>query len=99
MTNVTGFTAAGTAVHGALPRDGDYVAHVSEDGGQQSVWMGQVAGAGQVQIIPPAPVSYEGLTFNRDGNFLYYVQADKDTPRGALYQIPAVGGSARKVLS
>jgi Tol biopolymer transport system component len=99
VMNVTRFTATGKAVHAAISPDGNYVAHVSDDAGQQSVWMGQVAAAGQVQIVSPAPVRYEGLTFNRDGNFLYYVQSDKDTPRGALYQIPALGGSARKVLS
>ncbi len=99
VMNVGRFTATGKAVHAAISPDGNYVAHVSEDSGQQSVWIGQVAAASQVQIIQPAPVRYEGLTFNQDGNFLFYVVSDKDNPRGALYQIPALGGSARKVLN
>ena len=99
VMNVARFTATGKAIHAAISPDGNYVAHVSEDAGQQSVWIGQVAAASQVQIIPATTVRYEGLTFNQDGNFLFYVMSDKDNPRGALYQIPALGGAARKVLS
>ncbi|HEY6120532.1 MAG TPA: serine/threonine-protein kinase, partial [Pyrinomonadaceae bacterium] len=56
VMSVTRFTATGKAVHAAISPDGNYVAHVADDGGQQSVWMGQVAANSQVQIIPPAPV-------------------------------------------
>ncbi len=97
--NVTRFTATGKAVHAAMSPDGKYVAHVADDAGQQSVWIGQVAAPGQVQIIPPAAVQYRGLSFTRDGTFLFFVADDKDNPRGALYQIPALGGAARKILA
>ncbi len=96
--NVTRFTATGKATHAAISPDGRYVAHVSEEGGQQSVWLGQVAAASQAQVIPPAEVEYVGLVFTSDGQFLYYVAADKNNARGALYQIPVLGGAARKIL-
>jgi eukaryotic-like serine/threonine-protein kinase len=99
VMEVTRFTSTGKAVHAAISPDGNYVAHVAEDGGQQSVWIGQVAAAGQVQIIGPSSARYGGLTFSNDGNFLFFVQADKDNPRGALFQIPALGGTSRKVLN
>ncbi|MGH9968149.1 MAG: protein kinase domain-containing protein [Pyrinomonadaceae bacterium] len=97
--NVTRFTATGRAVHAAVSPDGKYVAHVADDAGQQSVWIGQVAAVSQVQIIQPAAVQYRGLSFTRDGNFLFFVADDKDNPRGALYQIPALGGAPRKILA
>ena len=99
VMNVMRFTATGKALHAAISPDANYVAHVADDGGRQSVWMGQVATSSQVQIIPPAAVRYDGLTFTRDGNFLYFVSADKDNPKGALYQIPTLGGAPRKILS
>ncbi|MEP6637414.1 MAG: protein kinase, partial [Acidobacteriota bacterium] len=95
---VTRFTATGRAVHAAISPDGKYIAHVADEAGEQSIWMGQVAAASQIQIVSPAAVQYRGLTFTRDGDFLYFVSADKNTPKGALYQIPVFGGSARKIM-
>ncbi len=99
VMKVARFTATGKAVHAAISPDGNYVAHVADEAGQQSVWIGQVAAASQVQIIPPSAVRYGGLTFTQDGNFLYFVQSDNNNPRGALYQIPVLGGVARKILT
>jgi eukaryotic-like serine/threonine-protein kinase len=97
--NVTRFTATGKAVHAAISPDGRYVAYVSEEAGQQSVWMGQVVASSQVQIIPPAAVQYRGLTFTPDGEFLYFVAVDQNNSNGALYQLPVLGGVARKILA
>ena len=97
--NVTRFTANGKAVHAAISPDGRYVAYVEEEAGQQSVWIGQVAASSQVQIIAPAEVQYRGLNFTRDGEFLYFVAFDKSNPNGALYQLPVLGGGARKILT
>jgi TolB protein len=43
-------------------------------------------------------VQYLGLVFTSDGQFLYFVAADKNNSRGALYQIPVLGGASRKIL-
>jgi len=99
VMSVSRFTATGKAVHAAISPDGNYVAHISDEGGQQSVWVGQVAAASQVQILPPAQVRYQGLTFTKDGNFIYFVSLDKDNPKGALYQVPTLGGVPRKILT
>ncbi|MCM3903069.1 MAG: protein kinase [Pyrinomonadaceae bacterium] len=96
--NVTRFTANGKAVHAAISPDGRHVAYVEEEAGQQSVWIGQVAASSQVQIIAPAEVQYRGLSFTRDGEFLYFVAVDKSNSNGALYQLPVLGGVARKML-
>ena len=99
VMSVTRFTSAGKAIYAAISPDGKYVAHISDEAGQQGVWIGQVAANSQVQIIQPGPVQYRGVSFSRDGNFLYFVQSDKDNPTGALFQIPALGGTARKILT
>jgi Tol biopolymer transport system component len=48
--------------------------------------------------VPTAPVIYLGITFSRDGDYVYYVSRDPHSPIAALYQIPVLGGSPRHVL-
>jgi len=92
-------TNTGKATRAAISPDGKYVVYVVDDGGQQSLWMSQVATLSQVQMVSPADVVYRGVTFSHDGNFIYYVAWDeKNNPRGALYQTPILGGSSRKLF-
>ena len=96
---ITRLTNTGKATRAAISPDGKYVVYVVDDGGQQSLWMSQVATLSQVQIVPPAEVVYRGVTFSHDGNFIYYVvQDEKNNPKGMLYQVPLLGGSARKLF-
>lgn len=95
---VTRFTATGKAVHAAISPDGKYVAHVADEAGLQSIWIGQVAAASQAQIVPPAAAHYRGLSFSRDGEFLYFVAAGGDNAKGAMFQVPVLGGPPRKIL-
>jgi serine/threonine protein kinase/Tol biopolymer transport system component len=95
---ITRLTSTGKATHAAISPDAKYVAYAQDEEGQQSLWMAQVAVSSNAQIVPPAEVSYLGVTFSRDGNFIYYVRSDKDNRSGALYQMPVLGGSARKLL-
>jgi Tol biopolymer transport system component len=73
------------------------VVHSQEDAGRQSLWLKQVATLSEVQIVPPAEVTYLGGTFTPDGSYLYYVMEEKNRSSG-VYQIPAVGGTPRKIL-
>ncbi|HJZ81542.1 MAG TPA: hypothetical protein VKD91_14395, partial [Pyrinomonadaceae bacterium] len=91
-------TSTGQVNHAAISPDGKYVVYVRNEGDKESLWMTQVAASSNVQIVPPAEVHYHGITLSHDGNFIYYVRLDKDNPEGALYQTPAFGGNARKLL-
>jgi WD40 repeat protein len=84
-------TTDGKAESVAISPDGKYFAYVIEEGGRQSLWVRQVAAVNNVQIVAPADVEYNGLTFSPDGNFIYYVQGD------VLYQTATFGGSTRKL--
>jgi eukaryotic-like serine/threonine-protein kinase len=96
--NITRLTNTGKAGRAAISPDGRYVAYVKDDAGKQSLWLILVATISEEQIVPPAAVNYRGLTFSRDGIFLYYVRDDQDNRSGALYQKPVLGGDARKLL-
>jgi Tol biopolymer transport system component/DNA-binding winged helix-turn-helix (wHTH) protein len=91
-------TTNGKAARTALSPDGKYLVHVMEDGGRQSLWVRQVAATNNVQIVAPAAVQYRGVTFSQDGNHVYYVVYDKLTNPSLLYQIPALGGTPRRLL-
>nr|MBA2340091.1 PD40 domain-containing protein [Pyrinomonadaceae bacterium] len=96
---ITRLTATGTSTDAAISPDGKYVVHIVNDGGKQSLWGRQIATSSNVQIIQPAEVQYQGLTFSPDGNYVYYIASDESNPIGALYQVPALGGTPRKLIA
>jgi Tol biopolymer transport system component len=92
-------TTSGKASDAAISPDGKYVAHVKNDAGQQSLWLRQVATTSDTQIVPPSTLDYSGITFSKDGNYIYYVQGEFNNPVSrTLYQVPALGGASRKVI-
>jgi Tol biopolymer transport system component/DNA-binding winged helix-turn-helix (wHTH) protein len=91
-------TAYGKNVLPTLSPDGEYVAYVLDDAGKQSLWIMQVETKSCVQIIAPTEVSYNSVTFAPDGKFLYYDITDKQY-QSALYQVPILGGTPRKILT
>jgi eukaryotic-like serine/threonine-protein kinase len=95
---ITRLTSTGQVNHAAISPDGKYVVYVQNEGEQEALWITQVAVSSTVRIVPLAERHYQGITFSHDGNFIYYVRIDKDNPSGALYQMPALGGNARKLL-
>src|SRR5262245_43032662 len=91
-------TTSGKASDAAISPDGKYVAHVKNDAGQQSLWLRQVVTTSDTQIVPPSPQSYFGITFSKDGNYIYYTLGERNNPARTLYQVPALGGASRKVI-
>jgi TolB protein len=71
---------------------------VQDDGGQQSLWTRQVATQSNVEIVAPAAVTFDSLTFSPDGNYIYYSVSSQDIPQRALFQAPTLGGAPKKVL-
>jgi serine/threonine protein kinase len=92
-------TSTGTADKAAISPDGKYLVHVASESGQQSLRVRQVNTNSDVQIVPPSDVQYAGLTFSRDGDFIYYVAAEKNSSPSNLYQIPVLGGNERRLFS
>lgn len=77
------------SVAAAISPDGKYVAHV-----QQGLWVIHIGTNSSVQVLPPSNVGYGSLTFSKDGSYIFYVQND-----GVLFQVPVLGGEAKKVLA
>src|SRR3989441_4438531 len=95
----TRLTTSGKASDAAISPDGKYVAHVKSDAGQRSLWLRLVAAMSDTQIVPPSQQNYYGITFSKDGNYIYYVMGESNNPTTrALYQVPLFGGASQKVI-
>ncbi len=91
-------TDSGNAVDVAISPDGRYIVYALAQGEKQSLWVRQTATESTVQVLPPDEVSFTGLTFSRDGNYLYFNHSDKSTSYyNLLYRMPVLGGSARLI--
>jgi len=96
---MTRLTTSGTVQNAALSPDGKYVANVVKEASKYSLWVRQVATGSDVQIVAPLPTPFRGVGFSPDGNYVYYVNQETGGPGySVLYQIPVLGGSARKLL-
>lgn len=89
----------GKVLEAMLSPDGKYIVYAVTESGKQSVWMRQVSVAGSIQIIEPSDYGYGGFTFSPDGEHIYYLTYDSRNRETALFQIPVLGGTPRKLLS
>lgn len=95
--SVTKFTNVGNAIDAAISPDGKYVVYAAAEGGAQSLWVKQTATGSVVQILPSSEVSFQGLSFSPDGNFIYYNLWDRKSV-GVIYRISTMGGLATKII-
>lgn len=96
---ITKLTTTGKARYPAISPDGKYVAFIAFEVEGASLWIRQMATASTQPLIPASGASYQGLAFSPDGNYLYYAAVEKGGREVTLYQMPALGGAARKVLT
>jgi Tol biopolymer transport system component len=96
---ITQVTSNGKAAMVAISPDGRYVAYLLADGEKRSLWLRQVATGSDVQVFPPEAVRFAGLSFSRDGNYLYFTRSDKTSfYEDYLYQMPVLGGPQRQLI-
>jgi serine/threonine protein kinase len=89
--------STGKIFAGLISPDGKHLVYGVEDAGKQSIWVRQVAAtSSNVQIVPLSEATYANFRFTGDGNYLYFNRRDKNGP-DSLYQMPALGGMARKI--
>jgi Tol biopolymer transport system component len=90
----SGAVAAGSA---ALSPDGRYVAY-AQLGGGQGLWLRQIATSTDVAVRPPERANFDGITFSRDGSFIYYSMYPVGDNMATLYRVPVIGGAPQKLL-
>jgi eukaryotic-like serine/threonine-protein kinase len=81
-----------------LSADGRYLAYVTERERKNSLSVRQVRTGSDVVIVPESETQVSGITFSPDGDYLYYLNRDPDSPNySALFQVASLGGAPRKV--
>ena len=91
--SLTRLTTNGTSFDPAISRDGKMIAYAAAVGGfDKDIWVQQVAGGKAIQITHEK----EGAVapaFSPDGSQIAY------SSRGGIYEMPALGGDARLIVS
>jgi len=96
---ITRLTDNGKADFVTISPDGRYIGYVLVDGEQQSLWVRNVASKSDAQVLAPDVVSFAGLSFSPDGNYLYFARSDKTTENYRyLYVMPVLGGAPRQLV-
>jgi len=94
---ITRLTSSGKVADIAMSPDGKYVAYVIEDAGKRTIRLRQTATASDVEIVAPDENQIGSLSFTPDGNYVYFLKVVQNL--GTLYQIPALGGQAKRIVS
>lgn len=95
----TRLTNTGQVLRAAVSPDGKYVAYIQSARGQESLWLRQVDRASGIEIVPPSVGHFIGITFFPDSGSIFYVKYGGETVGTGLYQVPVLGGAARKLLT
>jgi eukaryotic-like serine/threonine-protein kinase len=97
-------TNAGTSVCSAISADGKLVAHAEEQNGKQQLVVTSNITSESSVAVPADDVQYLGITFSRDGSYLYFTRKEKsaDTQKeksgdGTLYRLAWPGTNPIKL--
>ncbi|HXI30846.1 MAG TPA: protein kinase, partial [Vicinamibacterales bacterium] len=93
---MTRVTVTGKASSAAISPDGRYLVHVVADNGF-SLWLRQTRTGSDVRIVPPGPLPYVGLTFSRDGDFIYFTRFVSRSSAN-VYRVSVLGGDPQFVV-
>jgi eukaryotic-like serine/threonine-protein kinase len=96
--SISVLTSSGDVIQARISPDARYLAYVSNQHGQFSLWVRQIAINSAVQIISPGNSVISDIAFTPDGNFLDYTINANGEATGKLYQVPVLGGSPRRLL-
>jgi serine/threonine protein kinase/roadblock/LC7 domain-containing protein len=96
--SIASLTSSGDVIAARISPDARYLAYISNQRGQFSLWVRQIAINSAVQIIPPGSGVISDVAFTPDGNFLDYTLNRLADPTAKLYQVPVLGGSPRRLL-
>ena len=81
-----------------LSGDGRYLAYVTSADDKASINVRQVRTGSDAQVLPPQEFPVRGISFSPDGDYLYFLNRDPQSPDySALFQLASLGGTPRKV--
>jgi len=95
--SITQFKNTRTSIYAAISPDGKLIAHVEEENGKQRLVVSGITTSGSNIVVPPQDdAQYLGLTFSRDGSYIYFTQKEKNNV-GVLYRVALPGSTPVQV--
>ena len=95
---ITQVTSSGDIGAAAISPDGKWLAYVQDRNGQQSIWVRQVGTGSIAQVLAPSKLNPDGLTFTRDGNYLYFNTRNQGESVSHLQKMASLGGAPQHIL-
>jgi Tol biopolymer transport system component len=83
-------TSANISVFAAVSPDNRWIVHTEEKEGNQRLILINTANSNPVEIAAAANVSYRGITFTQDGNWLFFTRFENRN--GSVYRLALPGG-------
>lgn len=82
----------------AISPDGKYVAYVSGELGNRSLVVRQISTDSLITVVPATNLNLHSVSFSPEGDFVYYCQTRADFSVNTLFQVPTLGGTAKKLI-
>jgi len=95
---MAGITSRGDISSVALAPDGRYMAYVSDAGGQSTLLVRQISTGSEVKILS-RPQGLGVMAYSPSGEHLFFWEFDPKVNVASLHQVPALGGTPRKVVA
>ncbi len=96
---ITRLTNTSNVWEAAISPDGDSLAIILGDVGQQSLRFKQISTATEKELLPSNEIRYRGVVFSPDGKSVYFSRREKNEAEFVLYQMPILGGEHKRLLS
>jgi Tol biopolymer transport system component len=98
VRSIQPITSSGVVITAVISPDGKYVAYIESYQGRKSLHLRQLGSAQSLELIPPGPDNYWGLTFTPDSTSIVFGGKDQENLSGALFQISTLGGKPRQLV-
>ncbi len=96
---ITRLTNTSNVWETAISPDGDSLAIIFGDVGQQSLRYRQISTTTEKELIPSDEIRYRGVVFSPDGKSIYFARREKNEAEYFLYKMPVSGGERQRLLA
>jgi serine/threonine protein kinase len=90
-------TNSGKSVCAAISPDGKNIAHAEEKNGMQELILTGIVTHADSPLAPAGEFQYRGISFSRDGYYIYFTRSVGKNDVGSLYQVALPGSTARLI--
>lgn len=91
-------TTFGRAFNPAISANGQYVAYLSSQSGENTIHVSQLATGANIQAVAAGPGVISNVAFSPDADYLYFTRIKAPNGANGLFRTPLFGGQPQLVL-